>query len=65
METEQKWQLIERLQDIRNGGQDTLRILITATSGEINIENRQIINNVLDFLLKELRTDIVKEMEHE
>lgn len=64
MRTEKKRQLIERLQDIRNGGEGNLHILISATSGEIDIANRQTINSVLDFLYKELQMNIAKEVEN-
>lgn len=64
MRTEKKRQLIERLQDIRNGGEGTLHILISATSGEIDIANRQTINRVLDFLYKELQMNIAEEVEN-
>lgn len=63
METKKKQQLIEQLQDIRIGGDSAKRVVVSATSGKIEIKNSQIVNNVLDFLLKELRTEIAKELE--
>lgn len=62
MDTEKKRQLIEQLRVIRFGNDDAKRIVVTATSGEIEIKNSQVINNALDYLIKELRTDIAKEL---
>lgn len=63
MKASKKQQLIEQLRVIRFGGDNAKRVVVTATSGEIEIKNTQIINNILDFLLKELRTEIAKELE--
>lgn len=65
MNTEKKQQLIEQLQIIRYGGDNAKRVVVTATSGEIEIRNQQVINNVLDYLLKELRVDVAKEITDE
>ncbi len=62
METKKKQQLIEQFQDIRIGGDSAKRVVVSATSGEIEIKNPQIINNVLDYLLKELRDNVAKEL---
>lgn len=63
MDTEKKKQLIEQLRTIRFGGDSTKSVIITATSGEIEIKNPKVINNVLDYLLKELKMDVIKELE--
>lgn len=62
MNTEKKRRLIEQLQVIRYGGDNAKRVVVTATSGEIEIKNPLVINNVLDYLLKELRADVAKEL---
>lgn len=62
METKKKQQLIEQLQTIRTGGDSAKRVVVSATSGEIEIRNPQIINNVLDYLLKELRDNVAKDL---
>lgn len=62
METKKKQQLIEQLQTIRLGGDSAKRVVVSATSGEIEIRNPQIINNVLDYLMKELRDNVAKEL---
>lgn len=62
METKKKQQLIEQLQTIRLGDDSAKRVVVSATSGEIEIRNPQIINNVLDYLMKELRDNVAKEL---
>lgn len=62
MNTESKRQLIEQLRTIRFGGDSAKRVVVTATSGEIEIANAKVINNVLDYLLKELKVDVENEM---
>ena len=62
MNTEKKKQLIEQLRTIRFGGDSAKSVIITATSGEIEIKNPKVINNVLDYLLKELKMDVIKEL---
>ena len=63
MNTEKKKQLIEQLRTIRFCGDNAKSVIITATSGEIEIKNPKVINNVLDYLLKELKMDVIKELE--
>ena len=63
MDTKKKKQLIEQLRTIRFGGDSAKSVIITATSGEIEIKNPKVINNVLDYLLKELKMDMIKELE--
>lgn len=63
MNTEKKKQLIEQLRTIRFGGDSAKSVIITATSGEIEIKNPKVINNVLGYLLKELKMDMIKELE--
>lgn len=63
MNTDKKKQLIEQLRTIRFGGDSAKGVVITATSGEIEIKNPKVINNVLDYLLKELKMDMIKELE--
>ena len=63
MDTEKKKQLIEQLRTIRFGGDSAKSVIITATSGEIEIKNPKVINNVLDYLFKELKMDVIKELE--
>lgn len=63
MNTEKKKQLIEQLRTIRFGNDNAKSVIITATSGEIEVKNSKVINNVLDYLLKELKIDVIKELE--
>ena len=63
MDTEKKKQLIEQLRTIRFGGDSAKSVIIIATSGDIEIKNPKVINNVLDYLLKELKMDMIKELE--
>lgn len=65
MNIEKKQQLIKQLQSIRFDSDNAKRIVIAATSGEIEVQNPQLINNVLDYLLKELRIYISKDLENE
>lgn len=58
MEISQKKALIEQLQTIRNSGNDAISVVITATSGMVEIKNLQVVNTVLDYLLKELSSEI-------
>lgn len=63
MKVEKKKQLIEQLRVIRFADDNAKSVVVSATSGKIEIKNSQIVNNVLDFLLKELRTEIAKELD--
>lgn len=63
MNTDKKKQLIEQLRTIRFGGDSVKGVVITATSGEIEIKNPKVINDVLDYLLKELKEDVIKELD--
>lgn len=62
MITKEKQELIEQLRTIRYGGDDTKKVIVSATSGEIEIQNPQVINNVLDYLMKELRVQVTKDI---
>lgn len=63
MKTSKKQQLIDQLKVIRYGGDSAKRVVVSATSGEIEIKNSQIINNVLGYLLKELRDNVMKDLD--
>lgn len=62
MITKEKQELIEQLRTIRYGGDDAKKVIVSATSGEIEIQNPQVINNVLDYLMKELRMQVTKDI---
>lgn len=62
MITKEKQELIEQLRTIRYGGDDAKKVIVSATSGEIEIQNPQVINNVLDYLMKELRVQVTKDI---
>lgn len=62
MITKEKQELINQLRTIRCGNDDAKKIIVSATSGEIEIKNQQVINNVLDYLLKELLDNVAKEL---
>lgn len=65
MKDSKEQQLIDQLQVMRYGGDNAVCVIITATSGEIRIMKQQTVDSVLDFLIKELRTDIAKDLENE
>lgn len=62
MITNEKQELINQLRTIRYGGDDAKKVIVSATSGEIEIQNPQVINNVLDYLMKELRVQVTKDI---
>lgn len=56
-------QITEQLKVIRQNNDDAKRIVIAATSGEIEIRNPQVIDKVLGNLLDELQTPKDKQNE--
>lgn len=63
MEQSKREQLYEQIKEIRQGNDFAKSIIINATSGEVEIKNSIILNNILDYLLKELRLSLTEENE--